>query len=258
MGSLDKMKACVNGRGWRDGREGDTLSGGLVPALRLAVALALCALLGAGCASAVKRGSATWNRSHVVRKGDTLWSLAERYGTTVDALASANDIRDPSRIRPGQRLAVPDRPTRTAPAIGGPVGAVNATYRPSRPGPAPPLRWPISGRLTSRFGRRGSSMHEGIDVAAPRGTPVRAAAPGRVVHSDWSISGYGNLVIVEHRGGLVTLYAHNRVNRVRVGQYVEADDVISEVGATGRATAPHLHFEVRRDGKPRDPLDFLP
>jgi murein DD-endopeptidase MepM/ murein hydrolase activator NlpD len=101
-------------------------------------------------------------------------------------------------------------------------------------------------------------MHEGIDIAAPRGTPVRAAAPGRVVHSDWSISGYGNLVIIEHRGGLVTLYAHNRVNRVRVGQYVEAGQVVSEVGRTGHATGPHLHFEVRRDGKPRDPLDFLP
>ena len=229
---------------------------------RIALALAFCSLLGAGCASAIKRDPARWNRAHVVKRGDTLWSLAERYGTSVDALVAANDIDDPSRIAVGQRVRVPDRPTLRAPGpgIGGPrVGSVNAGFRPpSRTGPAPTLRWPVSGRLTSRFGRRGASMHEGIDVAAPRGTPVRAAAPGRVVHSDWSISGYGNLVIVEHRGGVVTLYAHNRVNRARVGQYVETGQVIAEVGKTGQATGPHLHFEVRRDGKPRDPLEFLP
>jgi murein DD-endopeptidase MepM/ murein hydrolase activator NlpD len=229
---------------------------------RLALALTLCALLAAGCASAPKREAAKWSRTHVVRRGDTLWSLAERYGTSVEALVSANDIDDPARIRVGQGIRVPDRPTLRAPGsgIGGPmVGSVEAGFRPpSGRGRGQTLRWPVAGRLSSPFGRRGASMHEGIDIAAARGTPVRAAAAGRVVHSDWSISGYGNLVIVEHRGGLVTLYAHNRVNRVRVGQYVEAGQVISEVGRTGHATGPHLHFEVRRDGKPRDPLDFLP
>jgi murein DD-endopeptidase MepM/ murein hydrolase activator NlpD len=228
----------------------------------LALALACCVLLGAGCASSPRREAAKWNRTHVVRRGDTLWSLAERYGTSVDALAAANEIDDPERISVGQRIRVPDRPTLRAPGsgIGGAtVGSVNATYRsPSRRGRAPQLRWPTGGRLSSQFGRRGASMHEGIDIAAASGTPVRAAAAGRVVHSDWSISGYGNLVILEHRGGLVTLYAHNRVNRVRVGQQVDAGQVIAEVGKTGHATGPHLHFEVRRDGKPRDPLDFLP
>jgi murein DD-endopeptidase MepM/ murein hydrolase activator NlpD len=246
----------------RTGRRGGVAGWSAATAARITLALACCALLGAGCASGMKREAAKWNRTHVVRRGDTLWSLAERYGTSVDALAAANEIDDPSRIRVGQQVRVPDRPTLRAPGsgIGGPMlGSVSAAYRPpSGSGRAPTLRWPVSGRLSSPFGRRGASMHEGIDIAATRGTPVRAAAPGRVVHSDWSISGYGNLVIVEHRGGLVTLYAHNHVNKVRVGQTVEAGQVIAEVGRTGQATGPHLHFEVRRDGKPRDPLDFLP
>jgi murein DD-endopeptidase MepM/ murein hydrolase activator NlpD len=224
--------------------------------LAIALPLLVVALVVSACASSGRREGVSWNRAYVVRRGDTLSTLADRYGTTIEALALANDIRDPSRIRVGQKLRVPERPTRFAPGRG--PASVSAAYRPSRPGSPPPLRWPVSGRLTSRFGRRWSSFHEGIDLAAPRGTPVLAAAPGRVVHSDWSISGYGNLVIVEHPGGLVTLYAHNKVNRVRVGQSVDTGDVLAEVGQTGRATAPHLHFEVRRDGKPRDPLDFLP
>src|SRR5262245_49325806 len=98
-------------------------------AARVALALALCSLLGAGCASGLKRTAAKWNRTHVVQRGDTLWSLAERYGTSVEALAAANDIDDPARIRVGQGLRVPDRPTLRAPGsgIGGPmVGSVSA------------------------------------------------------------------------------------------------------------------------------------
>ena len=90
------------------------------------------------------------------------------------------------------------------------------------------------------------------------GAAVRAAASGRVIHSDASLAGYGNMVIIKHRGDLSSVYAHNRRNLARVGDFVEPGQVIAEAGQTGRATSPHVHFEIRRDGKPIDPLDYLP
>jgi murein DD-endopeptidase MepM/ murein hydrolase activator NlpD len=100
--------------------------------------------------------------------------------------------------------------------------------------------------------------HDGIDISAGEGTPVRAAEAGRVVHSNSALSGYGNLIIIKHAGAFATVYAHNKRNLVRVGQFIEKGEVIAEVGRTGRASAAHLHFEVRRDGKPRNPVDYLP
>ena len=79
-----------------------------------------------------------------------------------------------------------------------------------------------------------------------------------MIHSDSKLAGYGNMIIIKHTGNISTVYAHNRKNKVRVGQFVEKGEIIAEVGSTGRTTAPHLHFEVRRDGRPRDPLHYLP
>jgi murein DD-endopeptidase MepM/ murein hydrolase activator NlpD len=100
--------------------------------------------------------------------------------------------------------------------------------------------------------------HEGIDISARPGTPIHAAEAGRVVHSDDELSGYGNMIILKHSGAYATVYAHNRRNLVEEGQFVEKGDVIGEVGQTGRASAPHVHFEVRRNGSPQNPLDYLP
>jgi murein DD-endopeptidase MepM/ murein hydrolase activator NlpD len=120
-----------------------------------------------------------------------------------------------------------------------------------------PLAWPIAGRLTSGFGRRGFwSWHTGVDIVARRGTPIRAAAPGVVQFSGWQ-SSYGRLIRIEHGQGLSTVYAHNSRNFVKAGDRVERGTVIGAVGHTGRATADHLHFEVRRYGVPRNPLSFL-
>jgi murein DD-endopeptidase MepM/ murein hydrolase activator NlpD len=105
--------------------------------------------------------------------------------------------------------------------------------------------------------RRGAH-HDGIDISARAGAAVRAAESGRVVHADDSLPGYGKLVIVKHTGPYSTVYAHNRKILVRVGEFVKKGQVISEVGQTGRASAPHLHFEIRRDGAPGNPLDYLP
>lgn len=117
--------------------------------------------------------------------------------------------------------------------------------------------WPIAGRLTSGFGRRGFwSWHAGVDIAARRGTPIRAAAPGVVRFSGWQ-SSYGRVIRIAHPDGYTTVYAHNSRNLVKTGDRVERGTVIAAVGHTGHATADHLHFEVRRYGIPRNPLPFL-
>jgi murein DD-endopeptidase MepM/ murein hydrolase activator NlpD len=118
------------------------------------------------------------------------------------------------------------------------------------------LIWPVNGPVTSGFGMRWGRMHTGIDIAVPTGTPVHASASGVVVFAGW-MSGYGNLVAIDHGGGLATAYAHNSSLLVSVGQKVSQGEVISLSGSTGHSTGPHVHFEVRVNGVPVDPLQYL-
>ena len=122
--------------------------------------------------------------------------------------------------------------------------------------PSGQLRWPVRGPITSQFGLRDGEHHMGIDIAAPRGTVVLAAASGEVLLSD-SRQGYGNVVMVRHDDGLVTVYAHHERNLVQAGQRVTVGQVIARVGSTGHATGPHLHFEVRHDKAAQNPLPYL-
>jgi murein DD-endopeptidase MepM/ murein hydrolase activator NlpD len=116
--------------------------------------------------------------------------------------------------------------------------------------------WPVNGVLSSGFGWRWGRMHEGIDIAAPSGSPVVAAASGTVIYAGW-MGGYGNLVIIDHGGGLATAYGHNSALAVGTGQSVGQGQVISYCGSTGHSTGPHVHFEVRINGSPVDPLGYL-
>src|SRR5262247_310904 len=119
------------------------------------------------------------------------------------------------------------------------------------------LRWPVQGKVTSRFGPRGFfHLHRGVDIKASKGTPVHAAAAGTVAFSGRQ-SSYGRVIKIDHPDGLRTIYAHNSSNFVRTGQRVKAGAVIAAVGQTGRATTNHVHFEVRRHGVARDPLPLL-
>lgn len=119
------------------------------------------------------------------------------------------------------------------------------------------LSWPLHGKISSGFGsKRGSHHHRGVDIRVASGTAIRAAAPGRASFVG-RMSGYGNTVILDHGGGLETRYAHNRANLVRQGEWVDVGGVIAEVGSSGNASAPHLHFEVREEGRALDPLPFL-
>jgi murein DD-endopeptidase MepM/ murein hydrolase activator NlpD len=118
------------------------------------------------------------------------------------------------------------------------------------------LIWPVLGPVTSPFGSRWGRMHEGIDIGVPSGTPIRAAAAGTVIHAGW-LGGYGNLVVLDHGNGLSTAYAHQSSVASGYGQSVAQGQVIGYVGSTGHSTGPHLHFEVRVNGVPVDPLGYL-
>lgn len=136
-----------------------------------------------------------------------------------------------------------------APTASGPT---TVTRTPSSAG----LIWPCSGTLTSGFGPRWGRMHEGIDIAVPSGTPVAAAASGTVIWAGWQ-GGYGNLVVVDHGGGIATAYGHNTSVTVSVGQHVGQGTIIAYSGSTGNSTGPHVHFEVRVNGSAVDPMGYL-
>ena len=119
--------------------------------------------------------------------------------------------------------------------------------------------WPAQGNLTSGYGWRWGRLHKGIDIAAPIGTPIVAAAPGKVIFAGWNTGGYGNLVKLEHDDGSVTLYAHNNRVLIRTGQRVKQGQLIAEMGSTGRSSGPHLHFEIRPNGSSAiNPIARLP
>ena len=127
-----------------------------------------------------------------------------------------------------------------------------------------PNYWPVVGRITSSFGWRQSpfsrssrEFHDGLDIAAPYGTEIRAAADGVVIQSKW-LRGWGRIIKISHGNGLITSYAHNSTNLVKTGDRVTKGSVIAKVGSSGRSTGPHLHFTIEKNGKPVDPLLYLP
>ena len=195
---------------------------------------------------------------HIVKPGENLYRIGKAYDISIEELARANSLKDPSRIQSGQRLLIPGAmrqlpvetiaPVEISPANRGTVSsdATNET-----------LIWPIAGTINSGFGARGSGFHDGIDIAGAEGSPIRVIEKGEVIYSD-QIRGYGNIVIVRHSDGIVSVYAHNQVNLVHAGQNVEQGEVIAKVGSTGRVTGPHLHFEIRKNNVAQDPLGYLP
>jgi len=193
-----------------------------------------------GRTAVASSSSATSWGTYTVKEGDTLWNISRRFGIPLKELLQANGLRETSVLQIGQVLRVPSR------------GGVPAAPQRAQQG----FIWPVNGRISSRFGPRGRGFHYGIDIIAPVGTVVRAAESGVVSYSGW-MSGYGRVVIITHASGLQTVYAHNSVNLVREGQRVNKGDPIARVGSTGNATCPHLHFEMRRNGRPVDPLEFL-
>jgi murein DD-endopeptidase MepM/ murein hydrolase activator NlpD len=220
--------------------------------LRLLATAGLLLALGAepfglaGCAHTPDDGVV-----HRLQRGENLYRLSRYYEVSTQAILKANRIQDPHAIPAGTKLWIPGA-QRWPPK--GPLLA------PDLEGEARSLAfaWPVRGRVTSGFGQRRSRAHDGIDVSAPPGTPIRAAEAGLVIYSGNGLGAYGQTVILRHAGPFDSVYAHNRRNHVRKGQRVAKGERIAEVGSTGNATGPHLHFEIRRLDRARDPLLYLP
>jgi murein DD-endopeptidase MepM/ murein hydrolase activator NlpD len=208
---------------------------------------------------------------HHVRAGETLWRISKTYAVPLEVILRENKLEDPAQLSAGTTLFIPgaerelpvpppEVSTGAQPASSrrrSPTSIPRAGGRPLDPAAhGEPLAWPAPGVLISPFGERERDRHDGIDLACPEGTPIRAADDGVVLFSGEQ-RGYGNLVLLAHDRDVVTVYAHNARNLVAQGDKVSRGAQIASVGKTGNATGPHLHFEVRVAAQPRDPLGFL-
>lgn len=218
------------------------------------------------------RASGPAPATYKVRRGDTLYSIAWRYNMDFRTLARINGIDSRYLIYPGQTLrlrgtaATASSSRRTTPSTPATAARDRSPPKPSGTTANPETQpvasgaikwsWPASGAVVGRFSG-GSNPNKGIDLAGREGDPVFAAAPGRVVYAGNGLLGYGNLVIINHNRQYLSAYAHNSRIFVRENDSVKAGDKIAEIGSTG-ASRPMLHFEIRRDGKPVDPLKYLP
>jgi murein DD-endopeptidase MepM/ murein hydrolase activator NlpD len=187
---------------------------------------------------------------HTVRRGQTLWRIAKTYEVKLEDIVNANKIADPSKIMVGQKIFIPytKKVSALKPASSNKPKKVTNTK----------FIWPIKGDLISTYGYNSGVKNEGIDIAAPEGTDIRAAYSGRVIYSDDKMQYYGNMVILKHEQKCFTVYAHNLVNLVSAQQWVNQGQIIARVGKTGRANSSRLHFEIRHAEKTVNPLSYLP
>lgn len=229
--------------------------------------------------------------THVVNSGDTVYSIARRYDMPVQQLIAANAITNPNSIRIGQRLVVASSGQALPPAASAPTPTQTPAqvvaargYTPPQPAASQEIvqqtatiqraaaredeiaeqtplqfRWPIRGRVLSGFGTLPNGVrNDGVNIAVPEGASIRAAEEGEVVYAGNELRGFGNLVLVQHRNGYVTAYAHNSRIDVRRGERVSRGDIIARAGSTGDVDTPQLHFEIRRGTTPVDPSPYLP
>jgi murein DD-endopeptidase MepM/ murein hydrolase activator NlpD len=226
--------------------------------------LAACIAFGCAPQTRIEPTASLYGTYHVVRPGENLYRIGKAYDVRHDEIARLNNIADPDRIRVGQRLFIPGAAQQLPVTVITPAEAQveaglasGTTAALAIPATDQAFIWPISGTINSGFGPRGSGFHDGVDIAAPEGTPIRAIESGEVIYSD-RLRGYGNIIVLRHGGGFVSVYAHNQQNLVSEGHGVSRGQIIARVGSTGRVTGPHLHFEIRRDNKALDPLPYMP
>ncbi|WDI30641.1 M23 family metallopeptidase [Hyphococcus flavus] len=228
-----------------------------------------------GSAAVAARQVAAQDQLYTVTSGDTLYSISRRADVPVDRIASANRMRAPYSLNVGQQLLIPqaragsmqvaqrNQPkalkqeqmqTRDVDEI-----ARSVSYTPPAAQPAKSMfDWPIRGAIVSEYGSGNlGRRNDGVNIAAPVGTPVRAAADGQVVYRGSELEGFGNLLLIKHEDGFVTAYAHNDTMIVKKGDQVRKGQVIAKVGATGAVTTPQLHFEIRQELKTVDPVALL-
>ncbi|MBF0166662.1 MAG: M23 family metallopeptidase [Alphaproteobacteria bacterium] len=204
-----------------------------------------------------------------VVKGDTVHALARRHNVAMRDLIDANRLEPPFKLLIGQRLRLP---TAFPAPVREPVIAAPEPTLAARPGPVPEslivpeprpkagkgFLWPLKGSLLAGFGSNGKGLNnDGINIQAKRGAYVRASENGVVVYAGSELKGFGNLLLIKHQDGWVSAYAHNEILLVGRGDRVERGQSIARVGATGNVKHPQLHFELRRESKPVDPLSQL-
>jgi murein DD-endopeptidase MepM/ murein hydrolase activator NlpD len=226
---------------------------------------------------------------HVVAPGETLHSISRLYGKPVLVLAKANNIPPDTMVRVGERLVIPDvrtaqrpapaaapRTAAPAPAAPASVASIESPHSARLAEPAAPpaqespvkaaepageltsFRWPVRGRVIAGFGPKPNGLqNDGINLAVPEGTPIKAAQDGVVAYAGNELKGYGNLVLVRHSNGYVTAYAHASELLVKRGDQVKRGQVIARSGETGNVTSPQLHFEIRKGANPVDPMPML-
>lgn len=223
-------------------------------------------------------------QEYVVRRGDSIYAISRRFGVDMPTLVQVNDIRAPYTIRVGQRLQLPAgakpavQTASVSPADSArtratdvPSTSASPASRPAAPSRGvsttspPPARapggfvWPVEGRVVSSYGAKtGGLYNDGLNIAAPRGAPVRAADNGVVAYAGEEIRGFGNLLLIKHDDGLITAYAHADALLVKRGDIVTRGQVVARVGQTGSVESPQLHFEVRRGTEAVDPARYLP
>lgn len=201
-------------------------------------------------------------RYHRVEAGESLDAIANHYQVPVAELKKYNEDMVKEGIQVGEKLYIPYEQSPLWNVEGmDDAEAGNESPKPMSRNvanaPATYFSWPVKGRVSSVFGPRRRKMHEGLDIAAPKGTPVRAARSGHVIYATNRISGYGKMVIIRHVDSYSTVYAHLSKIKVKKGQFVSRGEVLGLVGRTGHATGNHLHFEVRAQRVPVDPLLYL-
>jgi len=221
---------------------------------------------------------------HVIAPGETLMSLSRRYHKPVGSIATANHIPPTTMVKVGDRIVIPGVAAHTAKAFNTPATppapqpklasveppqtARMATPEPAAQpetavaepmGGAPSFRWPVRGRVITAFGAKtDGQQNDGINLAVPAGTAVRAAEDGVVAYAGNELKGYGNLILVRHTDGFVTAYAHASELMVKRGDRVRRGQVIAKSGQTGNVSVPQLHFEIRKGSTPVDPMQHLP
>lgn len=222
---------------------------------------------------------------HVIAPGETLHGIARLYGKPVLMLAKANNIPPDTMVKVGDRITIPGAGSASASAtpaaprgeaVVGPLATADSPHSARLASPAPPegqegavktaepagslpsFRWPVRGRVIAGFGPKPNGLqNDGINLAVPEGTPVKAAEDGVVAYAGNELKGYGNLLLIKHAGGWMTAYAHNDVLLVRRGETVKRGQEIAKVGSTGANGPPQLHFEIRRGTKALDPDQYL-
>lgn len=190
---------------------------------------------------------------HPVQKGETLWRICKTYDVDLQEVAELNNIKGVAQIKAGDKIFIPGaaRVRKVEVFKKEPKKKVKIIQQKGK------FIWPVKGKVVSNFGVRRGVKYDGIDILAPLGSPIKAADAGKVIFTN-KLSGYGNIIIIQHKDKYTTIYAHNQVNLIKEGRWVKRGSIIAKLGNShDLKESPTLHFQIRRYNKARNPLFYL-